>query len=87
MGYSSDYMPYVGEMPGKSGQMVLAGFSGHGMPLILLSAKAIIQMLRFGKTFEETGVPSVFKATQARLDNTRNEILEGHNKDFGKSKL
>lgn len=86
MGYSSDYMPYVGEMPGKAGQMVLAGFSGHGMPLILLSAKAIVQMLRHGKSFEETGVPSVFKATQARLDSTRNEILEGHDKDYG-SKL
>lgn len=81
MGYSSDYMPYVGDMPGKPGQMVLAGFSGHGMPLILLSAKAVVQMLRFGKRFEETGVPSVFKATQERLDSTRNEILEGHDRE------
>ncbi|CAH0039099.1 unnamed protein product [Clonostachys rhizophaga] len=78
MGYSSDFMPYVGEVPKKPGQMVLAGFSGHGMPLILLSAKAIVEMLLYGKSFEETSVPSVFKATQERLDSTRNEITEGH---------
>lgn len=75
MGYSSDFMPYVGDVPGKPGQMVVAGFSGHGMPLILLSAKGAVQMLRHGKSFEETGVPSLFKATQERLDNTWNEIL------------
>ena len=75
MGYSSDFMPYIGEVPEKPGQIVLAGFSGHGMPLILLSAKAVAQMLRHGKTFEETGVPSVFRVTKERLDSTKNEIL------------
>ncbi|RMJ17098.1 hypothetical protein CDV36_003257 [Fusarium kuroshium] len=78
MGYSSDFMPYVGEVPDKPGQMVLAGFSGHGMPLILLSAKAIVQMIREGKSFEETDVPSLFKATKERLESTKNEIIEGH---------
>jgi glycine/D-amino acid oxidase-like deaminating enzyme len=87
MGWSSDFMPYVGEVPDKSGQMVLAGFSGHGMPLILLSAKAIVQMLRHGKTFEETGVPSVFRVTKERLASTKNEILEGSEKDGLKSRL
>lgn len=78
MGYSSDFMPYVGEVPDKPGQMVLAGFSGHGMPLILLSAKAIVQMICRGKSFEETDVPSLFKATKERLGSTKNEIIEGH---------
>lgn len=87
MGYSSDYMPYVGDVPDKPGQMVLAGFSGHGMPLILLTAKAIVQMLRNGKTFEETGVPSVFKATKERLESTKNEILGGHNQSHVQAKL
>ncbi|KAI0153942.1 FAD dependent oxidoreductase [Pestalotiopsis sp. NC0098] len=75
MGYSSDWMPYVGDVPGKPGQMVVAGFSGHGMPLILLSARGVVQMLRQGKTLEEAGVPALFKATQERLDNTWNDIL------------
>lgn len=87
MGYSSDFMPYVGDVPDKPGQMVLAGFSGHGMPLILLSAKAIAQMLREGKPFEETGVPSVFKATKERLESTKNDIIEDQGDGTLKAKL
>ncbi|KAH8885263.1 FAD dependent oxidoreductase [Thozetella sp. PMI_491] len=87
MGFSSDFMPYVGEVPEKPGQMVLAGFSGHGMPLILLSAKGIVQMLRHGKSYEETGVPSVFRATKERLESTKNSILDGIVDAPGKSKL
>jgi glycine/D-amino acid oxidase-like deaminating enzyme len=80
MGWTSDFMPYVGEVPGKPNQMILAGFSGHGMPLILLSAKAIVQMIRQGSRFEETGVPEIFRATEERLKSTKNEILGGHTK-------
>jgi glycine/D-amino acid oxidase-like deaminating enzyme len=88
MGYSSDFMPYVGQVPDKPGQMLLAGFSGHGMPLILLSAKAVVQMLLNGKSFEDTGVPSLFQITKERLGSTRNDILEGHKRDYGdKAKL
>jgi hypothetical protein len=89
MGYSSDFMPYIGDMPGKPGQMVVAGFSGHGMPLILLSAKGIAEMIRYGKPFEETGIPSIFKVTKERLDDTNNEIisLEGVAKKRGEAKL
>ncbi|KAL4887544.1 FAD dependent oxidoreductase [Aspergillus karnatakaensis] len=78
MGWTSDFMPYVGEVPGKPNQMILAGFSGHGMPLILLSAKAIVQMVRHGLAFEETGVPEIFRATKERLQSTKNEILGTH---------
>lgn len=84
MGYSSDCMPYIGDVPEKPGQMVLAGFSGHGMPLILLSAKGVVQMLREGKVFEETGIPSVMKATKERLDSTYNEIIEQDSKSPAK---
>lgn len=75
MGYSSDYMPFIGSVPGKPGQLIAAGFSGHGMPLILLSTKGIAQMILHGKTFEEVGVPKIFKVTQERLDSRRNDIL------------
>lgn len=89
MGFSSDYMPYLGEVPGKPGQVVLAGFSGHGMPLILLSAKAIVEVAMGRKSFEETGVPHLFKCTRERLDSTQNEILAGHSakKSVKQSKL
>ena len=62
-------------MPGKPGQTILAGFSGHGMPLILLSAKGVVQMVRHGKRYEATGIPSLFKVTPERLASTRNDIL------------
>jgi glycine/D-amino acid oxidase-like deaminating enzyme len=75
MGYSSDFMPYVGDIPGKPGLMVLAGFSGHGMPLILNSAKGIVQMLRHGKKFEETGVPEIWRVTEQRLASKQNDII------------
>lgn len=68
-------MPYISDVPEKPGQMVIAGFTGHGMPLILLSAKGLVRMLREGKSFEESGIPSAMKATMERLDSTYNEIL------------
>lgn len=75
MGWSSDFMPFIGEVPGKDGQYITAGFSGHGMPLIYLASRALADMLRGNKSFEETNLPSVFKPTQERLDSKRNEIL------------
>lgn len=89
MGYSSDFMPYIGDVPGKPGQVVLAGFSGHGMPLILLAAKGVAKMIRHGTAFEETGIPSVYKATKERLDSTVNEIinLEGTSTKGKEAKL
>lgn len=80
-------MPYVGEIPGKPNQIILAGFSGHGMPLILLCSKAIAHMIRNGTTLEESGVPSVFRVTEERLASEKNEILEGHQRENLQSKL
>ncbi|KXJ85425.1 FAD dependent oxidoreductase [Microdochium bolleyi] len=78
MGYSTDSMPHVGHMPGKPGQLIMAGFTGHGMPLIYLTARAVVAMMRDDNvTFEDTDVPSPFKASQERLDSMRNAILEG----------
>ena len=84
MGHSSDYTPYVGNVPGKPNQLIVAGFSGHGMPNIFLSAKGVAQMVLHGTAFEHTGVPSVFKVTEERLASTKkNELLEGWKKDVG----
>ncbi|KAL6237501.1 hypothetical protein BDW75DRAFT_248981 [Aspergillus navahoensis] len=75
MGYTTDSLPHVGQVPGKEGQFVIAGFNGHGMPQIFLSAKGIAQMILRQVEFEETGIPSIFKTTQARLDSAQNTIL------------
>lgn len=68
-------MPHVGEVPGKQGQYLMAGFNGHGMPQILLTAKAMAVMLKDGKPFEELGLPKVFKASKERLEDTRDKIV------------
>ncbi|KEF60512.1 uncharacterized protein A1O9_02073 [Exophiala aquamarina CBS 119918] len=87
MGWTSDFMPYVGDVPGKPGQAILAGYSGHGMPMILLSARGLVQMMQ-GKSFEEVGIPELFKPTEERLASTKNEILDGsHPSSMGASKL
>lgn len=74
MGWTSDFMPYVGEIPGKPGQFINAGFSGHGMPLIYLASKGLARMVQ-GEAFEETDLPSMFKPTKERLESQVNEIL------------
>jgi glycine/D-amino acid oxidase-like deaminating enzyme len=64
LGYSSDFMPHVGEVPDKSGQYIIAGFSGHGMPQILLSTKGVASMIRHGTPFEKPGLPRIFKTSK-----------------------
>ncbi|KAH8773563.1 FAD dependent oxidoreductase [Diaporthe sp. PMI_573] len=75
MGWTSDSMPYIGDVPGKKGQYIAAGFNGHGMPLIHLASKSLAEIIRGEKTFEETDLPAVFKPTKERLQSTKNDIL------------
>lgn len=67
MGYTPDGVPHIGEVPGKPGQYILAGFNGGGMPLIFLSAKGVAKMIQ-GANFEDSGIPKIFRATQERLN-------------------
>ncbi|KAI3400361.1 hypothetical protein diail_3378 [Diaporthe ilicicola] len=76
MGYSSDGWPFVGAVPNRPNQLLIAGFTGHGMPQIFLTAKAIAAMALDDVTFESTGVPILYKLTQERLDSKQNAILE-----------
>jgi glycine/D-amino acid oxidase-like deaminating enzyme len=76
MGYSSDGLPHVGSIPGRQNQFILAGFSGHGMPQIFLSAKGVASMVMDGLSYEKTGIPRLYEATQERLDSPRNTVLD-----------
>ncbi|KAL4957511.1 FAD dependent oxidoreductase [Aspergillus filifer] len=67
MGYAYDTAPHVGEVPGYPGRFISAGYDGHGMPVILLATKALADMVLNGKSYEETGLPRVFKSTKERL--------------------
>ena len=74
MGYSSDLVPHIGEVPGAPGQYICAGFSGHGMPQIFGASKGVARMVIEGISFEQTGLPALFKDTQVRLDSTVNRM-------------
>ena len=67
-GYTSDGQPHVGEVPDNPRQYIVAGFCGHGMPVIFLAAKGVAQMLRRGWTYEQTGLPRSYKTSKARLE-------------------
>ncbi|KZF25800.1 FAD dependent oxidoreductase [Xylona heveae TC161] len=76
LGYTTDSLPHVGAVPSKPGQFIMAGFNGHGMCHIFLTAKGIASMILDGKPFETTGIPRLFKTTPERLNSRRNKILE-----------
>lgn len=76
LGYSSDFMPHIGEVPEKPGQYIIAGFSGHGMPQILRSTEGLASMIRDGAPFEETGIPRIFKTTKQRITSDKNPLEE-----------
>ncbi|KAF5011043.1 hypothetical protein FDECE_2850 [Fusarium decemcellulare] len=76
MGYSGDFMPHVGQVPDKPGQFIIAGFTGHGMPQVLLSSKGMAAMVRDGVPFENSGLPRIFKTTKARISSERNLMEE-----------
>lgn len=71
MGYSFDSLPHLGEVPGKPDQYVLAGFNGHGMPVIWLAAKGVAEMIAKGKPYEEVGLPRIGKTTDKRIRRAR----------------
>lgn len=74
MGYSDDGFPYVGAVQDKPGQYVCAGFSGHGMPQIFLSAKAIAEMVVSGATAEEAGLPLPYRTATERWTQRKEHI-------------
>ncbi|KAJ5758541.1 hypothetical protein N7520_005697 [Penicillium odoratum] len=76
MGYSSDGLPHVGQVPGHDGQYILAGFTGHGMPQIFLAAEGIAKMVVEGMNFEDTGLPRLFKTTSTRIEMGQSKMLE-----------
>lgn len=74
---SADSMPFVGPVPRKQGHYVCAGFHGHGMPRILLSAAHLaplvlesldVQMMTPSLVKPYPPLPLPFKLTAERLD-------------------
>ncbi|KAH8724854.1 FAD dependent oxidoreductase [Phaeosphaeriaceae sp. PMI808] len=65
MGATADGRPFVGEVPGKKGFWISAGFNGHGMVLCLKSAEALVEMVTGHET--PPWFPHSFLITEERL--------------------
>jgi glycine/D-amino acid oxidase-like deaminating enzyme len=74
MGYNSDSLPSIGEVPGRKGCYIAAGFEGHGMPVIFLATKGVAKMVNKDVTYEDSGLPIVYKTTKERLVSPRNDM-------------
>ncbi|KZF25880.1 FAD dependent oxidoreductase [Xylona heveae TC161] len=75
MGYSKDFMPFLGRMPGKRGIWLNTGFTGHGMPRILLSSVALAGLMK-GEVddLSHTDIPWPFWATEERIRSTESVV-------------
>jgi glycine/D-amino acid oxidase-like deaminating enzyme len=70
MGATADGRPFVGEVPGKKGIWISAGFNGHGMVLCLKSAEALVKMMDVGAKPPDW-FPRSFLITAERLKKCR----------------
>ncbi|KAI6092034.1 FAD dependent oxidoreductase [Hypoxylon rubiginosum] len=73
MGYSRDGHPWVGPVPASlggggddGGLYVCAGYTGHGMPNAVLSAKAAVDMMYDGEG-AEIDLPPEYELTEERV--------------------
>lgn len=84
MGYTSDGFPHVGAVPDKPGQFICAGFSGHGMPQVFLSAKAIAAVVAEDVAVEEVDLPRLYRTSKQRLESKEeHSAMKAWKKVFG----
>ena len=56
-GHTSVSLPHIGSVTNKPVQFIIAGFNGHGTPVIYLAAKGIAQMFRDGMPMKRLAYP------------------------------
>lgn len=47
-GWTADYLPLVGPLPGRTGELVISGFSGGGLPFAFESGRVIASIVSAG---------------------------------------
>ncbi|EJT47860.1 hypothetical protein A1Q1_03237 [Trichosporon asahii var. asahii CBS 2479] len=67
IGITNDLVPVVGPVPGKDNLFVAAGYNGHGMARIFVTAPALATRIASGKWREEDGMPECFRLTPERF--------------------
>ncbi|KAK2059741.1 FAD dependent oxidoreductase [Colletotrichum caudatum] len=75
MGYTNDLFPHAGSVPSKPGQYICAGFNGHGMSYILLTARGVAKIVRENVPFSQSGIPRLFETSERRLQREENQLL------------
>ena len=48
-GWTADYLPLVGPLPGRTGELVISGFSGGGLPFAFESGRVIAAIVSAGE--------------------------------------
>jgi glycine/D-amino acid oxidase-like deaminating enzyme len=85
MGFSRDHHAWIGEVPESmggggvgGGLWICAGYTGHGMPVAPLSARAVARLMlgedasaSAGGDVEKVGAPRVFALTEDRINHAR----------------
>ena len=82
MGYSRDHNAWVGAVPesmgGGDGLWICAGYTGHGMPVATLSARAVVRRMTGATDKEEDGpgarLPDEFVLSEERVRITRETL-------------
>lgn len=85
-GLTPDGWPYIGRVPGRKNQWVLAGFNGGGMSFIPTAAKAVAKMIQEDTDFvdvkDEFGMPEIFATSTDRLRTAFGEGYEASEYSF-----
>lgn len=45
MGFTPDHQPLIGPLANREGEYIIAGYSGHGMPVAFLAGQHISEMI------------------------------------------
>jgi len=69
-----DSAPFVGPIPGKAGQYIIAGFNGHGMARIFHCAPCLADVILRGEEGWDESVPRAFRMTAERVERLRGQV-------------
>lgn len=64
MGFTADDNPMIGELPGRPGEYISAGYTGHGMPVAIAAGKAIAEQISGSA---QTPIPKPFRPERFSL--------------------
>jgi len=84
MGHSVDQRPLMGEIPGRPGMYISAGYTGHGMATIHSLTRGLAHLLKTGQWDQR--VPAPYRVTASRLE-ASNAALDPRTEEPQKGKL